>query len=546
MLLRSAASLLLALVALALPSACSKPASAPKDPSTASAKAAPKVLLWGNGYEIQDIDPQTVTGIPEHKVVTAVLEGLVSEDPHDLHPVPGVAEAWQISPDGLVYTFHLRTTARWSNGDPVTAEDFVRSYQRILTRELAAEYAYMIYNYVVGAKDYYEGKTTDFSKVGFRAVDAHTLEIRLLSPTPYLLSAMTHYAWFPVHIPTLVKFDALKRRGTNWTRVGNFVGNGPFVLKEWRQNQVLIVERSPTYWDRANVKLDEIHFFPVDNLDTEERMFRTGQLHVTYELPTGKIDSYRRENPAALRTDPYLGVYFYRFNVKRRPFNDVRVRKALALAIDRESLVKNVTRGGERPAYALSYPENQGYTARAKLEGTVEDAQRLLAEAGYPGGKGFPQVELTYNTQQNNRLIAEAIQQMWRKNLGIEVSVANLEWKVYLDAQHSLNYDVQRAGWIADYVDPHVFMDLWESTSGNNDTGWGNADYDRLLAEALRAKTTAERYEIYQQMDQILVDELPVMPIYYYNRVILVSPKLRGYYPTLLDNHPWKYIDIAD
>jgi oligopeptide transport system substrate-binding protein len=445
-----------------------------------------------------------------------------------------------------VYTFHLRTTARWSNGDPVTAEDFVRSYQRILTPELAAEYAYMIYNYVVGAKDYYDRKTSDFSQVGFRAIDAHTLEIRLLAPTPYLLSAMTHYAWFPVHIPTVAKFDALKRRGTNWTRLGNFVGNGPFVLKEWRQNQVLIVQRSPTYWDRANVKLDEIHYFPVDNLDTEERMFRTGQLHVTYELPTGKIDSYRRENPAALRTDPYLGVYFYRFNVKRRPFNDVRVRKALALAIDRESLVKNVTRGGERPAYALSYPENQGYTARARLQGTVEDAQRLLAEAGYPGGKGFPSVELTYNTQQNNRLIAEAIQQMWRKNLGIEVTVANLEWKVYLDSQHSLNYDVQRAGWIADYVDPHVFMDLWESTSGNNDTGWGNADYDRLLTEALRAKTTAERYEIYQRMDQILVDELPVMPIYYYNRVILVSPKLRGYYPTLLDNHPWKYVDIAN
>jgi oligopeptide transport system substrate-binding protein len=546
MLLRSAPSLLLALAALALQSSCSKPAPTASGSSATPAKAAPKVLLMGNGYEIQDIDPQTVTGIPEHKVITAVLEGLVSEDPHDLHPVPGVAESWEISPDGLVYTFHLRTTARWSNGDPVTAEDFVRSYQRILTRELAAEYAYMIYNYVVGAKDYYEGKTSDFSQVGFRAIDARTLEMRLLAPTPYLLSAMTHYAWFPVHIPTVAKFDALKRRGTNWTRLGNFVGNGPFVLKEWRQNQVLIVQRSPTYWDRANVKLDEIHYFPVDNLDTEERMFRTGQLHVTYELPTGKIDSYRRENPAALRTDPYLGVYFYRFNVKRRPFNDVRVRKALALAIDRESLVKNVTRGGERPAYALSYPENQGYTARARLQGTVEEAQRLLAEAGYPGGKGFPSVELTYNTQQNNRLIAEAIQQMWRKNLGIEVTVANLEWKVYLDSQHSLNYDVQRSGWIADYVDPHVFMDLWESTSGNNDTGWGNADYDRLLAEALRAKTTAERYEIYQRMDQILVDELPVMPIYYYNRVILVSPKLRGYYPTLLDNHPWKYVDIAD
>ncbi len=506
----------------------------------------PKILLYGNGAEVQDFDPQVVTGVPEQKVVTALCEGLVAEDAHDLHPVPGVAESWDISKDGLVYTFHLRANAKWSNGDAVTARDFVESYRRILTPSLAAEYAYMIYNYVVGAKDYYDGKLTDFSQVGFKAVDPRTLEIRLVEPTPYLLNAMNHYSWFPVHIPTIAKFGGLDRRGTNWTRPENFVGNGPFVIKEWRPNQILTVRRSETYWDRANVKLDGVDFYPVDNLDTEERMFRTGQLHVTYEIPTAKIDSYRRDNPAALHTDPYLGVYFYRFNVKRRPFTDVRVRRALALAIDRESLVKNVTRGGEQPAYAMSYPGNQGYTPRARLQGTIDDARRLLAEAGFPNGKGFPVVELMYNTQQNNRLIAEAIQQMWRKNLGIDVTLSNQEWKVYMDAQHTLNYDIQRSGWIADYVDPHVFLDLWESTSGNNDSGWGNAEYDRLLATSLKTKTNEERYEIYQKMDQILVDEVPVMPIYYYNRVHLVSPKLINYFPTLLDNHPWKAIDIAE
>jgi len=275
-------------------------------------------------------------------------------------------------------------------------------------------------------------------------------------------------------------------------------------------------------------------------------MFRTGQLHVTYEVPTGKLDGSRRENPAALRTDPYLGVYFYRFNVTRRPFTDVRVRRALALAIDRESLVKNVVRGGEQPAYAVSYPGNQGYTPRARLQGTVEDARKLLADAGFPGGKGFPVVELMYNTQQNNRLIAEAIQQMWRKNLGIEVTLSNQEWKVYMDAQHTRNYDIVRSGWIADYVDPHVFLDLWETSSGNNDTGWSSPEYDRLLASSLKAKTTEERYEIYQKLDQILVDEVPVVPIYYYNRVHLVSPKLVNFFPTLLDIQPWKYVDIAE
>lgn len=518
----------------------------PEPTEVSGASPAAKVLLYGNGAEVQDIDPQTVTGIPEHKVVTALFEGLVNEDAHDLHPVPGVAESWTISADGLTYTFHLRADARWSNGDPVTAQDFVGSFQRMLTPALGAEYAYMLYNYIAGAKEYYDGKLSDFAQVGVKALDPRTLEIRLLHPTPYLLSAMNHYAWFPVHLPTVAKFDGLTRRGSLWTRPENFVGNGPFVIKEWRPNQILTVQRSPTYWDRARVKLDEIRFFPVDNLDTEERMFRTGQLHVTYEVPSAKIDFYRREFPDSLRTTPYLGVYFYRFNTTRAPFNDVRVRRALSLAIDRESLVKNVVRGGERPAYAVSYPDNAGYTPRARLTGTLDEARRLLADAGYPDGKGFPDVVLMYNMQQNNRLIAEAIQQMWRHNLGIETSLSNQEWKVYLDAQRTMNFDVQRAAWIADYVDPHVFLDLWETDGGNNKTGWSNAAYDRLLAQSFAARTTEERYELYQQMDQILVEELPVMPIYYYNRVNLVSPKVRNFFPTPLDNHPWKELDLVE
>lgn len=517
-------------------------------PSVASAPAghAPKVLRYGNGFEPQDVDPQIITGIPEHHITHALFEGLVDQDPHDLHPVPGVASSWNISADGLVYTFHLRPEARWSNGEPLTADDFVRSYQRMLSPALAAEYAYMLFNYVAGAKDYYEGKLTDFAQVGFKALDAHTLQIRLLHPTPFLLTTMTHEAWYPVPVATIARFGGIDRRGTAWTRPENFVGNGPFVLKEWRQNQRLAVERSPTYWDREHVQLDRIEFYPIDNLDAEERMFRTGELDITQEIPVAKIEVYRRENPAALRIDPYLGVYFYRFNVKRPPFDDVRVRRALALAVDREALVKNVTRGGERPAYAVSYPDNAGYTPQARLTGTVADAQRLLAEAGYPGGKGFPAVELLYNTQQTNRLVAEAVQQMWRKNLGIEIALRNEEWRVYLDAQHTKNYQIERAGWIADYVDPHVFLDLWETDGGNNDSNWGSPDYDRLLAASLRAKTREERYAIYQKMDQILVDELPVLPLYYYTRPRLVSPKVTGFDPTLLDDHPWKYVGLKE
>jgi oligopeptide transport system substrate-binding protein len=271
-------------------------------------------------------------------------------------------------------------------------------------------------------------------------------------------------------------------------------------------------------------------------------MFRTGQLDTTYELPLAKIDVYRRENPAALHTDAYLGVYFYRFNLKRPPLQDRRVRRALALAVDRESLVRNVLHGGQAPAYGVSYPGTAGYTPRAKLTGTIAEAQQLLADAGFPGGRGFPKLELLYNTSQNHRVLAEALQQMWRRTLGIDLGLRNEEWKVYLDSQDAMNFDLQRGGWIADYLDPHVFLEIWASGNLNNDTGFAHAGYDALLQAALRAPDEKTRYELYQQMDAILVDELPVLPIYFYTNVRAVSPRVKGYHHTLLDNHPYKYV----
>jgi oligopeptide transport system substrate-binding protein len=528
----------------ALTSGCSrKDAPASQSPAAAGAKSVPQVLRIGNGTEPQDLDPQAITGVPEHKLMMALFEGLASEDPKDLHPVPGVASSWDISPDGLTYTFHLRANAKWSDGSPITADDFIQSYQRMLTPQFASEYAYLIYDYVVGAKDFYDGKLTDFARVGFRAPDAQTLVVTLKSPTPYLLKIIaSHYAWTPVPVKVIAQYGPVDRKRTGWTRAGRLVSNGPFLLKDWTPNQKIVVARNPHYWDAATVKLDEIHFFPTEDIPTEERMFRTGQLHKTNELPNAKIDVYRKEYPEALHLEPYLGVYFYRINVARPPFTDKRVRKALALAIDRESVVKNITRGGQQPAYAVSYPGTAGYSPRAKLEGGIAEAKRLLAEAGYPEGKGFPDAELLYNTSENHRAIAEAIQQMWRRNLGIEVRLLNQEWKVYLDSQHTKNFMLQRAGWIADYVDPHVFLEIWVSGNGNNDTNWSNAAYDQLFQQALTAKTDAERYEIYQKMDAILVDEVPVIPIYHYTRVYAMSPKVKGHSPTLLDNHPYKYL----
>jgi oligopeptide transport system substrate-binding protein len=535
--------------ALALLAGCGKNNSA-----SSAAAAAPRanVLRVGNGTEPQDLDPQAITGVTEHKIVMALFEGLLTPDPKDLRPLPGIAESWDISPDGLTYTFHLRANARWSDGSPLTSQDFIESYRRMLSPKFASEYAYLIYNFVVGAKDYYEGKHADFSKVGFAAPDARTLVVRLANPTPYLLSIIAcHYAWGVVPVKVIAQSGALDAKRTGWTKPGKLVGNGPFMLKEWQPNQKVTVVRNPHYWDAANVKLDGIEFHAIDKDTVEEQAFRTGRLDLTYSLPPAKIDTYRRDYPELFHLDHYLGVYFYRLNVTKAPFTDKRVRRALALAIDREAIVKNITRGNQQPAYAISYPGTAGYTPLAALPGGAEpaakaaafaEAKRLMAEAGYPDGKGCPPIELLYNTSENHKAIGEAVQQMWKTHLGVDVRLTNQEWAVYLDSQQTHNYQMARGSWIADYLDPHVFLEIWSSDSGNNNTLWANAEYDRLLQAALAAKTTEERYATYQKMDALLVDECPVIPIYYYTHVYARSPKVKGWFANLLDIHPYKHV----
>jgi oligopeptide transport system substrate-binding protein len=500
-----------------------------------------QILYKGNGGEPQELDPHVITSVSEYHILMSLLEGLVSEDPHDLHPVPGVAESWDVSPDSKVYTFHLRTSAKWSNGDPVTARDFLESYKRILTPSLASEYSYMHF-VVKNAQAYNEGKITDFNQVGFKVLDDYTFRVTLDNPTPYFLPLLLHHSWFPVHLPTIRKYGDPYLRGSKWTRVGRFVGNGPFVLAKWRVNDIIAVKKSPTYWDRDRVRLNEIRFQPIESDETEERAFRAGQLHVTETLPLSKVDYYRKNYPDLLRIEPYIGTYFYLINVTKPPLNDKRVRRALALTIDRESLVKNVLRGGQLPAFCLTPPGTAGYTCRTQLHEDIAEAKRLLAEAGYPDGKGLPPIELLYNTLESHRIIAESIQQMWKKNLGIDARLVNQEWKVFLDSQRMLNYQVCRFSWIGDYVDPNTFLDVFVTGGGNNRTGWSNLEYDRLIAEAARTSDPQQRLEVFQKAESILLDELPIIPIYFYTHVAAQRPEVKGWYPTILDNHPYKYV----
>ena len=509
-----------------------------------------QIFYWGNGTEPSDLDPQTTIGEPESHIFNALFEGLVATDPTDHHPVPGVAEKWDVSPDGRVYTFHLRRNAKWSNGDGVTAQDFVNSYRRILSPALGAQYAEMFFNHVevVNAKEFYEGKINDFAQVGFQTPDPYTLIVSLKEPATYFLQICNHESWYPVHIPTILKYGKFDEKSTAWTHPDNFVGNGPFRLKAWRNEQEVVVERDPGYWDAANVRLKEIHYLPTENIDTEERDFRAGQLHVTYEVPQTKIDAYRKDAPQVLRVSPYYGTYYYRLNVTNPIFRDVRVRRALAMAIDREGIVKNVTRGGQEPAYCLTPPDRSpgGYVCRGAIPTDFDGARKLLAEAGFPAGRGLPPVQILINTSANHRQVAEVVQHTWREQLHVDAQIVNQEWKVYLDSQHQLNYCVSRTAWIGDYIDPQTFLNLMTSDDGNNDTGYKNPEYDRLMARSREIADPAARLDTLQQAEALMLRDAPIAPVYFYTRVYLKQPSVKGWVDNIQDRHMPKFLSLDD
>lgn len=503
------------------------------------------ILLMGNGAEPKALDPHLVTGVPENRIISSLMEGLISYHPsNDLEPEPGVAERWEHNADFTVWRFQLRENARWSNGEPVTAGDFVYSWQRILSPALGAEYASMLY-VIRNAEAFHQGQINDFSQVGVRALNPRTLEVTLAGPTPYFLNMLKHYSFFPVNPRVVERFGGMTNRQNSWSTAENYVGNGPFRLTQWTTNQVIKVAKSPTYWDAARVRLNEIHFFPIENVRTEETAFLAGRLHLTSTVSPDRIPTFQRENAEQLKIDPYLGLYFFRINVTREPFNDPRVREALNLAIDRRMLVERVTQGGQAPASGIVPPGLQNYPASQQVQFNLQRARQLLAEAGFPGGRGFPRKEILINTSEAHRKIAEAIQAMWRENLGIDVGIYNQEWKVYLDSQSQLNYDLSRAGWIADYAYPMTFLEIFTTGNGNNDTGWSNAQYDALIQQARTASTEPQRMQLMQQAERLLLTELPVIPIYWYTRIYLKDPRVQGWNPTLLDNRPYKYVSIS-
>ena len=503
-----------------------------------------QIYHHGNGSEPQGIDPHIVTGVPEHHILISLCEGLTIPNPNPKGSdgyIPGTAESWSISDDGKEYIFKLNKNAKWSNGDPVTAEDFVWSWKRILTASLGSQYPDMLY-YLVGAYEYHNGQIDNFDEVGVKALDTHTLKVNLKNPTPFFIGLLSHYSTWPVHKETVLKHGDIDDRNGEWTRPGNFVCNGPFQLKTWELNNKIVVEKNPHYYDASMVRLNEIHYYPVSNVMTEDRMFRAGQLHLTSSMPTQKCPIYIEEKNPNLKIDPYMGTYFYRINTENETLSDVRVRKALAYSIDRQLLVDKVTQCGQIPAYSFTPPGSNGYQPSTEIPYDPVLAKQLLAEAGYSSDNPFPKLEILFNTNEGHRKVALAIQQMWQNELGIEVELVNQDWKVYLSREMVGDFQISRAGWIGDYEDPNTFLDLMRPNRGNNKTGWENMEFDALVEEANTINDQEKRYELLNEAEKILIDNMPIIPLYTYVRVYQLSPDVKGFNPHILDHHHPKFI----
>jgi oligopeptide transport system substrate-binding protein len=498
-------------------------------------KSVEQVFTFNNGAEPETLDPHLMTGVPEHRLASAIFEGLVTHHPETLEPKPGAADRWDISADGKTYTFHLRAGLQWSNGKPLTAQHFFDSWKRALTPATACQYGYMMYP-IAGAEAFHKNTLKDFSKVGIRVIDPSTLEVKLSAPCPYFLDLVAFETMMPV--PMWV----IEKEGDRWSRAENLVGNGAFIVKEWRPAERIVMVKNPNYWDRDFVKLEKIVALPYEDVETGYKLFQQGKNDWMTSVPSAKIDEIKRD--PNYYAQPYLGSYFYRINVTKPPFDTFEVRKALSIGFDREIITRDTLKAGQIPASWFS-PAMHGYAPPKGFRYDRDEARRLLTKAGYPNGKGFPTIELLYNTNEDHKKVAEAIVQQWKENLGITVSLRNSEWKVYLNDVENLDYQIARAGWIGDYTDPNTFLDMFLTGGGNNNTGWSNSEYDGLIAKAATQSDPKQRFATLHQAETILIEkELPIIPIYIYVNQGMLAEKVGGWFENVRDQHPLKFIFI--
>ncbi len=509
-------------------------AAAPAAATTTSSDSGKVVFRIANGAEPESLDPSQIQGVPEHRIFEALFEGLVVVDPETAGGIPGVAESWDISDDGLTYTFYLREDAMWSDGVPITADDVVYSWLRELAPETASPYAWFPVMFIAGAAEYNSGEAGP-EAVQIAALDDHTFQMTLIGPLPYVIGALNHYSF------AIVPQHAIEKYGKDWILPENFVGNGPFVLKEWTPQDKIVCVKSDTYWDKDNVKLDEVVYYASDDTSTNYNMYLAGQIDWLTSVPKDLIDSIMMRED--YQSAPQLSTYYYTINTTKVPLDDVRVRKAISYAIDRQTLVDTITKAGEIACWGI-VPFMDGYDGLGDAQYDPEYAQQLLAEAGYPNGVGFPTLNLLYNTDDAHKAIAEYVQQQLKQNLNINIVLENQEWATYLANRNAGNFDIARAGWVGDYQDPNTFLDMFVTGAGMNGGKYSNDVYDTLINEAARMEAGPERFEVLLTAEDILINEdQGIIPFYYYVSQNLIDlNKWGGWHTNTMDYHPPKNI----
>ena len=491
-------------------------------------------IVIANGAEPESLDPAILTGQPDGRPAAAMFEGLTRLNPVDSTPQPGLAERWDISDDGLTNVFYLRTNAFWSTGDPITADDFVYSWRRVVDPATASDYSGLLF-YVENGEEIATGKIKDLTKLGVRALGPRTLEVKLVSPTAFFLDICAFRTLGVVPQKTIEKY------GDRWIMAKPLPVSGSYLLESWRIRDKIRLRKNPLYWDAANIQNEIVDFLPIDNAMAALNLYETRQVDIVWDknlvpnelmdVLTNRADCHRFDN---------LGTYFVRFNLTRKPFDDVRVRRALSLVIDKKRIIERILRGRERAAYSMTPPGTANYDPPQGLGYDPPLARKLLEEAGYKDGMGFRQFDYFFNSGKMHEQIAIELQEMWKKELGITMYLRQTEWKVYLAQQSALEYDTTRSSWIGDYNDANTFLDMFMSNNGNNRTGWKNERYDQLIREANSLTDKQKRAAKLREAETLLVrDEVPILPIFFYQSIhFWRSNEIRGIHFNILDEHP--------
>lgn len=498
-----------------------------------SAKSAEgKFVRYNHGQEPETIDPTLNTSVDGGTVVVMCFEGLTKFDKNE-NAAPAVAERWDISADKKTYTFHLRKDAKWSDGKPVTANDFYYSWKRALTPATAAEYSYLFY-YIVNAEEFNSDTTGNvkFEDVGIKVIDDYTLEVQLKYPVPYFLQITA----FPTFAP--LREDVLTEKGDKWAlSPESYIGNGPFKMAEWKSKDHMRFVKNENYYDAGRIKIDGIYSTFIAEESTMLSAFEAGELDLIDMVPLDEIPRLQKESKE-FQILPQIGTYYYCFNVTKAPFDNVKVRKAFALALDKEDIVNKVRRSGTAatafvaPGVPDAEPGQDFRTvggAYLPAKATVAEAKKLLAEAGYPDGKGFPAVTLIYNTNEGHKKIAEAALEMWKQNLGItNITLQNQEWGVFINTRQKGDFQLARHGWIADVTDPMTFLDLFTTGNGNNDAQWSNKEFDSLIQNARMASSEKDRIAMLHQAEDIMMEDMIMIPVFHYTENMMLKSNIKG------------------